>query len=314
MSLFSIVIPTINNQATLLRCLEAAFSSPDVEVFVIDNGGTDGTSEAVRSRFPQAVVLRNEINMGFARAVNRGLERARGRFLCLLNDDAVLSPDTLHQLAEFLDHRPDVGIVGPQLLHADGSKQNSIDNFPTLADQLFNKSVLRLAAPGRYPSKRQTYGRPVPVESIIGACMVIRRELYEKLGGLDERYFVFLEETDYCLRARRAGYSTYFFPGATVRHDQGMTGTKRAPHRTKVEYLRSMRTFFQIHRGILSQACYGLALPVKTIVQLAGALAGSILTLGLARSVRTRLKIQAWVFLWLLTLCPEDMGLKHARL
>jgi hypothetical protein len=312
---FSIIIPTLNSRDTLLRCLEAVFSSQiECQVFVIDNGCRDGTSDAVRDRFPRVSLIRNETNQGFARAVNQGLQKSQGRYLCILNDDAVLEPDTLSRLGRFLEERADAGIVGPQLVHADGSLQNSIDNIPGLADQFLNKSLLRALAPGRYPSKRQVYEQPVAVESIIGACMVLKRDVLQKLGGLDERYFVFLEETDFCLRARQAGFTTYFYPAARVRHDQGMTGTKRAPHRTKVEYLQSMKTFLRLHRGGLVAGLYVFGLALKTLVQLIAALIGGVLTLMLARSVRRRLQTQAWIFCWLLLCCPEKMGLRHARL
>lgn len=312
--LYTLVIPTLNSRDSLLRCLEAALSSRNIdepEIFVIDNGGRDGSSDAVRASFPTVRVIRNETNQGFAKAVNQGIRESRGRLVCLLNDDAVLEPDTLRRLADELDREPQVGIMGPQLVHADGSLQNSIDNFPGLADQFLNKSLLRALFPRRYPSKRQAYEAPVEVESIIGACMVIRRELVEKIGGLDERYFVFLEETDYCLRAREAGFRTVFFPGAKVRHDQGMTGTKRAAHRTKVEYWRSMMAFLKRHRGAPIAGLFAIGLFFKTLLQVLVALVVAAATLGF---VRRRLMVQGWVFLWLILLCPASMGLKHARL
>lgn len=314
---WSIVIPTVNSKDTLLRCLGAAagsLNSGEPEIFVIDNGSRDGSSEAVRERFPNVTLLRNESNEGFARAVNRGLKQSRGRCVCILNDDAVLEPDTLARLGDYLRQNPEVGIVGPQLLHADGSLQNSIDNFPGLADQFLNKSLLRALFPNRYPSKRQASSEPFAVDSIVGACLAVRRELLDKIGGLDERYFVFLEETDFCLRARQAGFRTCFFPQARVRHDQGMTGTRRSPHRTKVEYVRSMKIFLRLHRGWLCAALYAVGLFFKTLLQLLVALAGAVLTLLLVRPLRRRLQTQAWIFFWLILLCPETMGLKHARL
>jgi hypothetical protein len=286
----------------------------EVEITVVDNGGGDGSGDAVRSADPAARVIRNEVNQGFAKAVNQGLKESRGRLLCVLNDDAVVESQTLRQVADFMDREAQAGIAGPQLVNADGSLQNSIDNFPGLADQFVNKSLLRALFPSRYPSKRQSHEAPVAVDSVVGACMVIRRELMEKIGGLDERYFVFLEETDYCLRARQAGYRTYFLPGVRVRHDQGMTGTKRSRHRTKVEYLRSMMAFLRRHRGAVLASVYAVGLFLKTAVELVFDLILTLLTLGCVRSIRQRLAAHAWVFLWLLFFCPPTMGLKHARL
>jgi GT2 family glycosyltransferase len=297
--------------------VESVYGSVEIgepEVFVVDNGGTDGSAAAVADRFPRATVIRNEVNEGFARAVNRGLKLCRGRFAVLLNDDVVLSPDALSRIGKFLGETADAGIAGPQLLHADGREQNSIDNFPGLADQFLNKSLLRLLWPSRYPGKRRSWSGPTPVESVIGACIAIRADLIEKIGGLDERYFVFLEETDYCLRARQAGFRTYFLPGVRVRHDQGMTGTRRAPHRTRVEYLLSMIAYFRRHRGGWVTAVYVVGLFFKTLAELAGTLALCAISLFLWPSMRRRFATRAWTFAWLAKGAPESMGLRHARL
>ena len=121
---------------------------------------------------------------------------------------------------------PDCGIAGAQLLNPDGSRQNSIANFPSLATEPLNKSLLRRIFPRRFPGKEQRFTSPVPVETVIGAFMLIRAELWRELGGFDERYFFFFEETDFCLQARRRGWQVFHLPQVQVWHEQGKESAK----------------------------------------------------------------------------------------
>ena len=111
-----------------------------------------------------------------------------------------------------MDSHPETGVAGAQLLNSDGSKQNSIANFPSLATELLNKSLLRWLFPERFPGKERDYSEPIEVDSVIGACMMVRREALDQVGLLDEDYFLFLEETDWCYRMKRAGWKIYHVP------------------------------------------------------------------------------------------------------
>lgn len=311
----SVLIPTFNSKETLeegLRCLFESEGGRGLDVVVIDNGSADGTAEWVRERFPKARLIRNEVNEGFAKAVNRGWRETDRPYVCFLNDDARATGEDLSRMAEFLEGHPEAGIVGPQLVYEDGRLQNSIDNIPSLTDQFVNKSVLRRLFPRRYPGKRARIEGPVEAESVIGASLMARRELLEKTQGLDERYFVFLEETDLCLQARRLGFRVMLLPQVRVVHLQGATSGRRAPHRARVEYLRSMIRFFRKNRPGVAWL-YELALPGKTFVELAGAGLATVLTLGLARGVRRRAGMHAWVFAWLALFRPSGFGLKDVR-
>lgn len=296
----SVIIVNYNGGAFTPACLESIPSG--VETVVVDNGSKDGSPEALQSQFPGVQLLRNPANLGFARAVNQGIARSRGRYLCLLNNDARLAPGTLQTLAGYLDAHPEAGIVAPQLLHEDGRRQHSFDNLPTLATAFLNKSLLRLVAPGRYPSKAQSFDQPLEVESVIGACMMIRRTLVEQIGPLDEAYFLFLEETDWCLRARRSGARVMFVPSANVVHLQGKT-RDQVRVRAKIEYTRSFFTFFRKQRPVSSPVLRALY-PVRSLLEFVV----QTLSLFLPR-VRRRWVETASVLGWQLCFCPRSWGL-----
>ncbi|MBM4309106.1 MAG: glycosyltransferase family 2 protein, partial [Deltaproteobacteria bacterium] len=189
-----------------------------MEVFVVDNGSMDGSVEAVRVGFPEAIVIQNSTNLGFAQANNQALRLAKGKYILLLNPDTQVKEGAIETLKVFMDNHPKAGAVGAQLLNSDGSKQNSIANFPSLATELLNKSLLRWLFPDRFPGKERDYNEPIEVESVIGACMMVRREAIEQVGLLDEDYFLFLEETDWCYRMKKAGWKVYHVPQADVYH------------------------------------------------------------------------------------------------
>jgi hypothetical protein len=296
----SVVVVNYDGGGFTPACLESI--PADAETIVVDNGSKDGSPEAIASRFPSAVLLRNPVNRGFAAAVNQGIAVARGRHICLLNNDARLSPEALPALVAYLDAHPEAGMVAPQLLHEDGRRQHSFDNLPSLATAFLNKSLLRLLLPGRFPSKKQEVAEPLEVESVIGACMLVRRSLIDRIGTLDEGYFLFLEETDWCLRAREAGSKVVFVPAAKVVHLQGRT-RDRVRVRGRIEYTRSFFTYFRKNRPASSPLLRAL-FPLRTLIEFV------FQTLALfLPSVRRRWVETAAVLAWQACGCPRKWGL-----
>ncbi len=307
----SVIIVSRNTCELTCAALKSVFESQDAlakEVVVLDNGSSDGTAAAIARDFPQVRCIRSENNLGFARANNLGAREAKGEFLLLLNSDARLKPDTLTQTVTWMRQNPKCGVAGVQLLNPDGSRQNSIANWPTLATELLNKSLLRRLFPARFPGKEQQLANPIEVESIIGAFMLIRRQLWKELGGLDESYFFFLEETDFCRAAKKRGWSIYHLPQAEVWHAQGQSG-RRTPAPVRVEYWRSRYIYFRKHSGGLANACLRVGLGIKLLFDWLSSGVMFALTVGKSPRWRERWTVTTTLWRWHLRGCPIEMGL-----
>jgi GT2 family glycosyltransferase len=208
-----------------------------------------------------------------------------------------------------MDSHSDTGVAGAQLLNSDGSRQNSIANFPSLATELMNKSLLRWLFPKRFPGKEKNYSEPVEVNSVIGACMMVRREALDQVGFLDENYFLFLEETDWCYRMKKAGWKIYYVPQTEVFHFQGKSA-ETDKKRARVEYFRSRYYFFKKNRGGGQWFILLMGLLIRLGCELLAMTVASLATLFTVKDWRRKLSIYAYLFWWHLKLCPEDMGLE----
>jgi len=241
-----------NTRDDLRACLAALAEHPytrgEQEVVVVDNASVDGSAEMVRAEFPGAVLVANDANRNYAGGTNQALEAATGDLLLLLNPDARVTPGALDRLAEFLDTKPDAAAVAPKLVHKDGTVQASVRGFPAPAAVLWD--VLKLArvwrnvpAFGAYRLPRFDYGAMGEAPQPMASCFLLRREAYEKVGGMDERFPLFFNDVDWCLRAYEAGFRIYYTPEATVQHGYGGT-TRRSAARRRV-------TVWESHRALL---------------------------------------------------------------
>jgi GT2 family glycosyltransferase len=308
----SIIIVNWNTENLLLQSLGFIYQrlkGVEVEIFVVDNGSVDGSVSELRKAFPSVHFIENERNLGFAKAVNQGLQKASGRYVLLLNPDTQVKFGAIERLVSFMDSNSDVGVAGAQLLNSNGSKQNSIANFPSLATELLNKSLLRWLFPKKFPGKERDYSGPIEVDSVIGACMVVRREALDRVGLLDEDYFLFLEETDWCYRMKRAGWKIYHIPQAEVYHFQGKSA-ETEKKRAKVEYYRSRYHFFKKNRGNLQWFILLGGLMIRLVFELLATLVASLVPFFTTKDWRKRLSIYAYLLAWHLRFCPEGMGLK----
>jgi len=305
----SILIITRNTCALTRAAVASVHESRDSlrkEMIIVDNGSTDDTAAALPREFCDVKYIRSERNLGFAGANNLGARQAAGEFLLLLNSDARLQPDSLRLAVEWMRAHPDCGIAGAQLFSPDGSRQNSIANFPTLATELLNKSLLRRVFPKRFPGKEQQFREPVEVESVIGAFMLVREAVWRAVGGMDERYFFFLEETDFCRAARERGWKVFHLPQVKVWHEQGgSAGQVQAAAR--IEYWRSRYTYFAKHHSAWTRAVLRPGLVVRLA---ANWLCSGLLFLasGSARR-RNAWQVNHALLCWHLRFCPAGEGL-----
>lgn len=231
----SVVIVSRNTRELLRACLASVAREAGglaVETVVVDNASDDGTPAMVRRDFPAVALLQPATNDGFAAGNNLGLRRARGRAALLLNPDAELLPGALPALWDALHAAPDVGVVGPRLVYPDGGTQSSRRRFPTLASALVESTLIGETFP-RHPAIRRYRMADTPdtaphdADWLVGACLLVRREVFDAVGLLDANLFLYGEEPEFCGRVRRAGWRVRYTPAATVRHHEG-TSTGQA--------------------------------------------------------------------------------------
>ncbi|MFZ1072427.1 MAG: glycosyltransferase family 2 protein [Verrucomicrobiia bacterium] len=307
----SVIIVTRNTCALTRAAVQSVLDghdSPATDVFVVDNGSTDDTASVLPREFPQIQLIRPGKNLGFARACNLAAERAGGEFLLLLNSDARLAPGALALAVAWMRGRTDCAVAGAQLLNADGSRQNSIANFPTLATELLNKSLLRRLRPEKFPGKEHDFRGPVEVETIVGAFMLIRKAAWDALGGLDERYFFFFEETDFCLRARRRGFRVFHLPDVRVWHGQGQTA-RQVSVEARIEYWRSRYAYFANNHHLPTRLILAAGLLLRLLLDLLAAGLCALATLGQNAGWRERWRICSALAGWHLLGCPKEDGL-----
>ena len=249
----SFIIVNWNTVALLKNAIRSIKNDYSFEIIVVDNASTDNSVDMLKKEFSDVYLIENSVNMGFSSAVNQGIGVAVGDYVILLNSDAVLESESVDRLISYMNENQDTGICGGQLINPDGSRQNSFDNFPSLATELLNKSLLRLFFPDKYPSKNMDCTTPLNVDSIIGACFVIRKKCMQEIGLLDEDYFFFMEETDWCYRATKAGYKITFVPSARITHLQGKSAEK-IHIKSRIEYYYSRYLYFFKNHGKLSFA------------------------------------------------------------
>lgn len=256
----SFVIVSWNVRDLLRRALESIVKEAagvEIEIIVVDNASTDGTVEMARAGFPAARVIANTENAGFTRGNNQALEFAQGRYLFLLNPDAELSPGALRAMVDYMDapENARVGIVGPQLRYGDGSLQSSRRRFPTFTTALLESTKLQQWFP-RNRVLRRFYVQDTrddavqDVDWVVGAAMFVRRAVYEQIGGLDERFFMYSEELDWCFRAKKEGWRVVYFPRASVLHYEGKSSGQVLAQRD-IYFHSSKVRYFKKHFGVL---------------------------------------------------------------
>jgi len=225
----SVLIVSFNTQARLRECLQALRAQTGgvrLEVVVVDNASRDGSADMVSREFPEVRLIRSAVNLGFGNGNNRALPEALGRYLVLLNSDALLPPDALAQALAHMEAAPDVGMGGGRLLAPDGGWQPSARRFPALLDEFLNLSGLA----ARFPQSRlfgrfdRTWADPdvaAEVDWVPGAFAIIRRDLIEQISFFDPRFFLYYEEVDLCRRIKAEGYAICYWPDLRISHIGG---------------------------------------------------------------------------------------------
>jgi len=239
-----------NSRELLLENIEYLFKSEgamSAELIVVDNASQDGVVEAVRERFPNVRVIANKTNRGFSAANNQGIAVVNARHILLLNPDMRVEPDALQKTVEYLDAHPDVGVVGAKLIRPDGSIVPSVRRFPTCWSQFFVLSKIGRLLPSllkHYLWHDFDYTKEQPVDSLRGSYFGIHRIARDQIGGLDERYFIWFEEVDYCKTVWSKGLKVMYVPTIQARDYVGRSFAKQPLFWKQFQLTRSMVKYF----------------------------------------------------------------------
>lgn len=251
----SIIIVNYNTCRLTLDCLQSVYGSETAyqyEVFVVDNASVDGSVEAIGSEFPQVQLIANEENTGFAKANNQGMEIAKGRYVLLLNSDTIVQPDTLQTMVSLMDVRPDLGASGCKIILPDGSLDKACRRgFPTPSASFYYAFGFSRLFPNtpRFNQYQLGYLDPneaYPVDCLMGAFMLVRREVIRQIGGLDETFFMYGEDVDWCYRIKEAGWGIHYEPATYIVHYKGAS-SRRKPFKIIYEFHRAMWVFHRKH-------------------------------------------------------------------
>ena len=268
--MLSVVIVNYNVKYYLEQCLESvrrASQGRQVEVFVVDNLSTDGSVPYLRERFPEVTFIENNENVGFARANNQAIRQSRGEYVLLLNPDTILCEDTLRRFVDFMDAHPEAGAAGAYMLHADGTfAPESRRGLPTPFVAFCKMSGLTRLFPksrlfGRYYMGYLDVNEVNRIEAISGACMMLRREALDRVGLLDEDFFMYGEDIDLSYRILQGGYHNYFLP-VRMLHYKGESTVKNS-YRYVYTFYQAMRLFFRKH---YSHYSWVISLPINLAI------------------------------------------------
>jgi GT2 family glycosyltransferase len=253
----SVVIVNWNVCALLRRCLHSIFSTsvggPTCQVVVVDCASTDDSVAMVQREFPNVHLIASPENLGYARGANLGVARSTGRYLMIMNPDTEVVGDALAVLVRYMDAHPKVGAAGPQLRYPDGSAQPSRRRFPTPATAFWESTLLQQWFPhNRFARRYYMTDRPADsaqaVDWLVGAALIIRRAAWEEVGPLDEGYFMYFEELDWCRRCQAAGWEVHYVPQAVVIHHEAQS-SDQVPVARAIRFQRSKVRYFRKYYG-----------------------------------------------------------------
>jgi GT2 family glycosyltransferase len=275
----SIIIVNWNTRDILQGCLISIFKQTqgiNFEVIVIDNASSDGSAEKVKHEFPQVILIANSENRGFAAANNQGMQIATGRYVLLLNPDTIVLEKAIQKTIAFADNHLDIGVVGCQVWLNEKDIQQTCFAFPSLSGLIIQVVGLRRLFPKARFFGRAKYGwwnrtTQLDVDVISGMYMLVRREAIEKVGLMDEDYFVYAEETDWCYRFWKAGWRCVFTPEARIIHlDGGSKSTAQISIKMFVQHQKSLLIFYKKQRGrnswMIARICYIFSMLLRYFV------------------------------------------------
>lgn len=271
----SIIIVNYNTRQLTLDCLGSVYASVTsytYEIIVVDNASRDDSVQAIQKAYPQVQLIANRDNTGFAKANNQGIKVAKGRYILLLNSDTMVHPDTLHTMVGFMDRHPEMGASGCKVILPDGSLDKACKRgFPTPSASFYYAFGISRMFPDRPKFNQYQLGHlspddEYPVDCLVGAFMLVRRETIDQVGGLDETFFMYGEDIDWCYRIKEAGWGIYYYPRTYIVHYKGGSA-RRKPMKIIYEFHRAMWVFHRKHYakryGLLTNTAVWFGISLK---------------------------------------------------
>ncbi|MDF2505034.1 glycosyltransferase family 2 protein [Clostridium sp.] len=288
----SIIIVNYNTRDLLRNCIESILKNTihiNYEIIVVDNASKDDSITMLKTEFKQVKLIESKVNGGFAYANNLGIKKSKGRYVFLLNSDTIILKDVLEKMIAYMDENKDIGLLGPKLLNGDRTHQTSISAFPTFKREVYHiyklKNVLKIPFVksffvrfgGKLGSKDleqymknfQSIESPEKVQVLVGAALLIRKEVIDDIGMLDERYFMYYEEIDFCYQAHKAGWHRVYYPYGEIVHLIGQSSEKIGDI-TFYERYRSMILYFRKNYGRSKEILVRINLIIALILRVIG--------------------------------------------
>jgi GT2 family glycosyltransferase len=255
----SIILVTWNSEKYIEGCLNSIDKS--YEIILVDNDSKDSTLKRVKTKFPYAKIIKNTINLGLSKAINQGAEIATHDYLLLLNPDVILKKDTIEKLCSFINSDKDIAICGPQFSYPNGKLQPSCRELPNFKNLFFEASGLgRLKCFHSWKMRYFDHKSTREVEQIMSSCLLIRKAIFNEVGGMNERYPIFMNDVDLCYNVREKGYKIYFYTDTGVIHYHGAS-TRKMGRKKIIEWHWSMYRYLKDHsENTFLVAVYGTLL------------------------------------------------------
>lgn len=273
----SIIIVNWKVRYLLEKCLDSIYAYAgkyNIEVVVIDNDSRDGTAEMVMVQYPEVIMIALPSNNGFAKANNLGIKRSSSDLVMLLNPDTEITAGFFDKIFDYFHKNPEVGVVGPQILNPDRTNQPSVRSFPTLLSQILILLKLRNIIKDKTPGLKNylqfdfDYQQEQTVEQIMGAAMIIRRKILDEIGLLDEKFFIWFEEVDFCKRAHDAGIIIKYLPTAKIIHHSGASFDRAKILQKQLIFNKSLLHYFWKHKPFWHYLILLLLMPINLVLTL----------------------------------------------
>jgi GT2 family glycosyltransferase len=299
---FSAVVVNYNGADFLIDAVNSLIAAGIIsnQIIVVDNGSGDNSMQDLSLKHPKVLVVEIGCNAGFATAVNRGLDLVTTKYALLFNNDALLDINALGEFERVFKSKPKSAILGAKLLNFDGTLQNSIAEFPYILQELIKLNKYRGA----------NFDQVTKVDSVIGACLAIRMNALKIVGKLDEDFFFFLEETEFCLRTTIMGYGVYYVPTAIATHAQGGTANK-FKSLARIEFQRSKLIYYKKTKGVIIWIMVSLILTIKSLVNFVFNLIVFLLSIGLNKRFKMKTEGYFKILLWHILFRPSSWGLPN---